>query len=47
MLNTLLKIGQWQSQGKSQWDRFLETSDYRPQERNENTLVTLIQHNKD
>lgn len=24
MLETLLKIGQWQSQGKSEWDRFLE-----------------------
>lgn len=24
MLQTLLKIGQWQSQGKSEWDRFLE-----------------------
>ena len=24
MLNTLLKIGEWQSQGKSQWTRFLE-----------------------
>ncbi len=24
MLQTLLKIGEWQSQGKSEWDRFLE-----------------------
>lgn len=24
MLNTLLKIGEWQSEGKSEWDRFLE-----------------------
>ncbi len=24
MLDTLLKIGEWQSQGKSEWDRFLE-----------------------
>lgn len=24
MLQTLLKIGQWQSQGKSEWDRFLD-----------------------
>jgi CRISPR-associated protein Csh1 len=24
MLNTLLKIGEWQSEGKSKWDRFLE-----------------------
>ena len=24
MLETLLKIGQWQSQGKSEWDRFLD-----------------------
>lgn len=24
MLNTLLKIGKWQSQGKSEWDRFLD-----------------------
>ncbi len=24
MLNTLLKIGQWQSKGKSDWDRFLD-----------------------
>jgi CRISPR-associated protein Csh1 len=24
MLNTLLKIGEWQSEGKSNWDRFLE-----------------------
>jgi CRISPR-associated protein Csh1 len=24
MLNTLLKIGEWQSQGKSEWDRFLD-----------------------
>lgn len=24
MLDTLLKIGKWQSQGKSEWDRFLE-----------------------
>ena len=24
MLDTLLKIGEWQSQGKSQWERFLE-----------------------
>lgn len=24
MLNTLLKIGEWQSAGKSEWDRFLE-----------------------
>lgn len=22
MLSTLLKIGEWQSQGKSEWDRF-------------------------
>ncbi len=24
MLNTLLKIGEWQSEGKSEWDRYLE-----------------------
>ena len=24
MLNTLLKIGEWQSQGKSEWERFLD-----------------------
>ncbi len=24
MLQTLLKIGEWQSEGKSEWDRFLE-----------------------
>src|SRR5690554_1899059 len=24
MLDTLLKIGEWQSQGKSKWDRFLD-----------------------
>lgn len=24
MLNTLLKIGEWQSEGKSEWDRFLD-----------------------
>lgn len=24
MLNTLLRIGEWQSQGKSEWDRFLD-----------------------
>ena len=24
MLQTLLKIGEWQSQGKSEWDRFLD-----------------------
>ncbi len=26
MLQTLLKIGEWQSQGKSEWDRFLDYS---------------------
>jgi CRISPR-associated protein Csh1 len=40
MLDTLLKIGEWQSQGKSKWDRFLE----KPKLKDgvENSIVPLI-----
>ena len=38
MLDTLLKIGEWQSQGKSEWDRFL---DYPKANREENAAILL------
>lgn len=28
MLDTLLKIGEWQSLGKGEWDRFLDKPDH-------------------
>jgi CRISPR-associated protein Csh1 len=47
MLNTLLKIGEWQSQGKSEWDRFLdypkvETKDKRGNEITNYTLPIIF-----
>ncbi len=42
MLNTLLKIGQWQSQGKSQWDRFLEFPKVEHKDKNGNEIKNYI-----
>lgn len=43
MLQTLLKIGEWQSQGKSNWDRFLEAPkvEYKDKKGNEITNYVL------
>ncbi len=42
MLNTLLKIGQWQSQGKSKWDRFLEYPKIEHQDKHGNERKNYI-----
>ncbi len=43
MLNTLLRIGEWQSEGKTQWDRFLDYPKVETEDRrgNTNTNYTL------
>ena len=41
MLDTLLKIGEWQSAGKSEWDRFLEYPKIDKEDRHGNTNYTL------
>ncbi|MDT0644219.1 TM1802 family CRISPR-associated protein [Zunongwangia sp. F363] len=38
MLDTLLKIGEWQSQGKSEWDRFLEFPKVERKDKNGNPV---------
>lgn len=40
MLNTLLKIGQWQSQGKSEWDRFLDYPEPELADRHGNSITS-------
>ncbi|MGC9355188.1 MAG: TM1802 family CRISPR-associated protein [Mariniphaga sp.] len=42
MLNTLLKIGQWQSEGKSEWDRFLEKPKIKATDNRGNELKNYI-----
>ncbi|HEA30567.1 MAG TPA: hypothetical protein ENH91_11320 [Leeuwenhoekiella sp.] len=39
MLQTLLKIGEWQSQDKSQWDRFLEFPKAEREDKRGNTII--------
>lgn len=38
MLNTLIKIGKWQSQGKGQWDRFLDYPKVQNEDKNGNKI---------
>jgi CRISPR-associated protein Csh1 len=38
MLGTLLKIGEWQSQGKNEWDRFLDYQKVVKEDRNGNPI---------
>lgn len=38
MLDTLLKIGEWQSQGKSEWDRFLDYPEAEREDRHGNPV---------
>lgn len=38
MLQTLLKIGEWQSQGKSEWDRFLDFPKVEKEDKKGNTI---------
>ncbi len=42
MLNTLLQIGDWQSRGKSKWDRFLERPKVEYEDRKGNKLENYI-----
>jgi len=42
MLSTLLKIGQWQSQGKSEWARFLEFPKVETTDKNGNEIKNHI-----
>jgi len=42
MLSTLLKIGQWQSQGKSEWDRFLDIPRVESTDRHGNEIKNYI-----
>src|SRR5690554_3371887 len=39
MLQTLLKIGEWQSQGKSEWDRFLDYPKVESEDKRGNTIT--------
>lgn len=39
MLDTLLKIGEWQSQGKSEWDRFLDYPIVETEDRHGNKIT--------
>src|SRR5690606_6695758 len=38
MLQTLLKIGEWQSQGKSEWDRFLDVPKVEKEDKKGNSI---------
>src|SRR5690606_4624855 len=42
MLNTLLKIGKWQSEGKGEWDRFLERPKVEYEDKNGNSVKNFI-----
>lgn len=42
MLNTLLKIGEWQSEGKSEWDRYLEKPKIKATDKKGNELKNYI-----
>ena len=42
MLNTLLKIGEWQSEGKSEWDRYLEKPKIKATDNRGNELKNYI-----
>jgi CRISPR-associated protein Csh1 len=42
MLSTLLKIGQWQSHGKSEWDRFLEFPKVESTDKNGNEIKNYV-----
>jgi len=42
MLDTLLKIGEWQSQGKSEWDRFLEKPKIEYKDKNDNEIKNYM-----
>jgi CRISPR-associated protein Csh1 len=42
MLNTLLKIGEWQSQDKSKWDRFLDSPKVESKDNRGNTIENYI-----
>lgn len=42
MLETLLKIGEWQSQGKSEWDRFLEPPKIKTEDKKGNIIKNYI-----
>jgi CRISPR-associated protein Csh1 len=42
MLNTLLKIGEWQSEGKSRWDRYLEKPKIKEKDKRDNEIKNYI-----
>lgn len=42
MLNTLLRIGEWQSQGKSEWDRFLDFPKIEKEDKHGNPIKNYI-----
>ena len=42
MLQTLLKIGEWQSQGKSEWDRFLEAPKVEKKDNRGNEITNYV-----
>jgi len=42
MLQTLLRIGEWQSQGKSEWDRFLDYPKAEREDKHENPLKNYM-----
>ena len=42
MLQTLLKIGEWQSEGKSEWDRFLAAPKINTEDRKGNKITNYV-----
>ena len=42
MLDTLLKIGKWQSEGASEWDRFLDTPKVETEDNKGNSITNYI-----
>jgi CRISPR-associated protein Csh1 len=42
MLDTLLKIGEWQSEGASEWDRFLDTPKVETEDKKGNAIKNYI-----
>ena len=42
MLNTLLKIGKWQSEEMDEWDRFIEKPNILKKDRDEQPITNLI-----
>jgi CRISPR-associated protein Csh1 len=42
VLNTLLKIGEWQSEGKTEWDRFLDIPKVQHQDKKGNPIANYV-----